>query len=287
MKKLTLMTKDNHELVIYQFEPQGTAHAEVVIAAAMGAGQSYYAPLAKWLCDHGYKVTTFDYRGMGESRHHSLRRYKNNILDWAQIDCSLVLQHVLQGAQDRPVYWIGHSLGGQVFPLVEGIDKVEKIITVASGTGYWKHNAPQLRKKVWWFWFLLVPVLLPLYGYFPGKKMGMVGDLPSKVMAQWRSWCMHPKYCVGVESDVIATKFDDFDRPIRSIALSDDEMLSHLNIQALFGLFGSKDKQLKTVIPKDLGIKRVGHLGFFKSDFADNLWPQVLLPELVRPIPRD
>ena len=283
MNKLTLTTKDNHHLTIYQFQPATQVKAEIIIAAAMGTAQSYYAPLAKWLSEQGYKVTTFDYRGMGESQHHALKHYDNDILDWARIDCSLVLDYVMNHSQDRAVYWIGHSLGGQVFPLVERIDEVNKVITIASGTGYWKHNAPQLRKKVWWFWFILVPVLLRVYGYFPGKKMGMVGNLPKPVMAQWRRWCMHPEYCVGVENQEIAEKFDRLALPVRSFALTDDEMLSVLNIEALFALFGSEDKQLTQINPKDLGIKRVGHLGFFRSDFSNNLWKDVLLPELVKP----
>lgn len=287
MEKQLLTTSDNHTLTIYRFVPEGEVKADVVIAAAMGAGQSYYAPMARWLTKQGFRVTTFDYRGMGESRHHHLRQYHNDIMDWAKTDCSLVLNHVLENAGDTPIYWIGHSLGGQVFPLVENIHRVTKIITVASGTGYWKHNAPELRKKVWWFWFLIVPVALRVYGYFPGKKMGMVGDLPRRVMSQWRKWCMHPEYCVGVEQKDVAGKFDSFSRPIHSIALTDDEMLSHRNIQALFGLFGSKDKHLTTVNPRDLGLKRVGHLGFFKSDFADNLWRDVLLPQLTTPEHRD
>ena len=290
MNKLRLTTPDGHELVVYRFEPESTPKANVVIATAMGTTQAYYAPLAKWLCEQGFLVTTFDYRGMGESRHQALKHYENNILDWAQFDCSKVLEYVLEKANGQPVYWLGHSLGGQVFPLVKGIDQVSKIITVASGTGYWKHNAPQLKKKVWWFWFFLVPVLLRVYGYFPGKKLGMVGDLPNKVMAQWRTWCMHPEYCVGVENEEISTRFEDMSRPIRSIALSDDEMLSHLNIEALFNLFGSEDKQLRTLVPKEMGIKRVGHLGFFRADFSESLWKEVLLPELMpitTPVLRD
>ena len=65
MNKQTLTTKDNHDLVVYQIEPIGEVKADIVIAAAMGTAQSYYAPLAKWLSEQGYKVTTFDYRGNG------------------------------------------------------------------------------------------------------------------------------------------------------------------------------------------------------------------------------
>lgn len=279
VKELT--TQDGVPLTIREFIPRNETKAFIVLAPAMGAAQSYYQPFASWLSNHGFHVTTFDYRGMGESRIGHLKHYDTDILDWAEIDCSAVLADVLVKSGQFPTYWIGHSLGGQIFPLIKDIEKVSKVITVASGTGYWRHNAPQLKKKVWWFWFFVVPTLLKVYGYFPGKKIGMVGNLPKPVMQQWRKWCMHPEYCVGVENNSIRQKFEQVSVPIRSVALADDEMLSSKNISGLFSLFGSQDKQLTTINPEEFGIKRIGHLGFFRSEFAENLWPQTLLHELV------
>lgn len=280
MQQITLTTKDNHILKGYQFEPLGDPVAKVIIVPAMGTSQSYYHPLARWLTEQGYLVTTFDLRGMGESKTTHLKHYQNNILDWAKYDCQSALSHVVDQQQELPIIWLGHSLGGQIFPLVPGIEKVNKVITIASGTGYWKHNAPPLRKKVWWFWFIFVPILLPLFGYFPGKKLGMVGDLPKGVMAQWRKWCMHPEYCVGTESGDVRKDFSRFKAPITCLAITDDEMLSMSNIEGLFSLFGSNAKQLKALTPSDQGVKRIGHLGFFREEFRTNLWPNTLLPEL-------
>jgi len=44
------------------------------------------------------------------------------------------------------------------------------------------------------FWFVFVPILTPLLGYFPGKRLRMVGDLPAGVAWQWRRWCTHRDY---------------------------------------------------------------------------------------------
>lgn len=276
-----LNTVDGSPIVTRIFNPSGPRRGQVILAPAMGTAQNYYQAFATWLSEQGFSVTTFDYRGMGESKTDHLKNYKVDILDWAQHDCSMVLQSVLQKRLDEPVYWIGHSLGGQIFPLVDDIDKVTKVITIASGTGYWRHNSPQLKRKVWWFWFFMVPALVKLYGYFPGKKVGMVGDLPKLVIQQWKKWCMHPEYCAGTETGDVRKRFDQINIPIRSLALSDDEMLSDKNIAGLFGLFGSQDKSLRTLEPAEFGVKRIGHLGFFRSEFSQNLWPKTMLPELV------
>ena len=36
-----------------------------------------------------------------------------------------------------PVWLVGHSLGGQHLPWVDGLDRVARVVTVATGGGYW------------------------------------------------------------------------------------------------------------------------------------------------------
>lgn len=280
MPPLAITTQDNQVLQGYAFSPTTPSKGSIVIAPAMGITQAFYRPLASWLAEQGYNVITFDYRGVGESATQALRFQQHNILDWAQYDCSAVLAEVLHTKAAEPIYWLGHSLGGQIFPLVEQIDKVSKVITVSAGTGYWRHNAPPLKNKALLFWYLIMPLATALYGYFPGKKLGMVGDLPKNVIHQWRRWCLDPQYCVGVEATDVRDKFSRVQVTIESLAFSDDEMLSLRNMQDLQALFGSPVKKLTTIEPASLGIPRIGHLGFFREQFAHNLWPQILLPRL-------
>ncbi|MCC2616901.1 alpha/beta fold hydrolase [Aestuariibacter halophilus] len=282
---LTLTTQAGHTLSARQFSVSASQQA-IVIAPAMGVEQSYYFPVARWLAEQGFEVLTFDYHGMGASQQGPLKHHRSSILDWARQDASAALAHIRQQIAGD-ILWLGHSLGGQVFPLVNDIQQVQRVVTVASGTGYWRHNAPPLRRKVWWFWFVLVPVLVRIYGYFPGKKLGMVGDLPAPVIQQWKRWCMHPEYCVGTEDAAVRQSFDTVNVPICALALEDDEMLSDKNISALFALFGSKDKSLHVVHPDDFGLDRIGHLGLFRAQFEDTLWPQVLLPALTSGQPQN
>lgn len=267
-------------LIVNRFLPEKEIVATVIVAPAMGTTQQYYQAFACWLSERGFQVITFDYTGMGASQTRALKTYQLNILDWAMNDCSKVLAQAIEWCAESPLYWLGHSLGGQIFPLVKGIEKVTKVVTIASGTGYWKRNTPALRRKVWWLWYLMVPILLPTFGYFPGKRLGMVGDLPKNVMAQWRRWCMHPEYCVGVEALTVRQAFEGVKLPIRSFALKDDEMLSHRNIHDLFAMFGSDNKRLSTLSPSDYKLHRIGHLGFFRQDVGEKVWASTILEEI-------
>jgi predicted alpha/beta hydrolase len=284
MQGITLKTKNNINLQSYWFTPSSTDNkpfkGKIVIASAMGVPQTYYHPIANWLTEQGFAVLTFDCCGMGESKNKHLRENQSDILNWAIQDYSAALQFVLDSESKSPTYWLGHSLGGQVFPLVDNIDLVSKVITVSSGTGYWKRNAPALRKKAPLLWYFIVPIATTLLGYFPGKSIGIVGDLPKQVIYQWRRWCLHPDYCVGVESENVKTKFQQINVPLVSIGFTDDELLSLTNLRDLHALFGTKNKKLQEVKPKDVGEKRIGHLGFFRERFKGNLWTSLLLSEL-------
>jgi predicted alpha/beta hydrolase len=52
------------------------------------------------------------------SRLGSLRGFDADIVGWAQLDCTAMVETLSARAPAKPVYWIGHSLGGQIFPFV-------------------------------------------------------------------------------------------------------------------------------------------------------------------------
>ena len=59
------------------------------------------------------------------------------------------------------------------------------------------------RALVWWLWFVAAPVAMTLYGYFPGKRLRMVGDIPGPAMQQWCRWCRHPEFAWGAEPALV------------------------------------------------------------------------------------
>jgi predicted alpha/beta hydrolase len=178
------------------------------------------------------------------------------------------------------LYWIGHSLGGQIVPLVPNASKFQKVITVATGSGYWRENVPSLRLKVWWLWFVVVPLALRVCGYFPGRALRKVGDLPHGVMAQWRRWCLNRDYAVGAEGESVRARYAAVRTPIVSLSFSDDEMMSAANTESIHGFYTGAPRTMRRISPREIGVPRIGHFGFFRARFEQPLWRAVLLPEL-------
>jgi predicted alpha/beta hydrolase len=273
---LTVPTADRTRLSARQFGAAGTPRAAALLVPAMAVPQSYYATLAAWLAERGFDVLTFDFRGMGESAPESLRGFQADILTWARQDAAAMLERAFAHAAGKPVVWIGHSLGGQILAMTPGNEALAAAVTVASGVGYWRENAYPLRYYSWFLWFVAVPIATALCGYFPGRTLRMVGDLPKGVIEQWSRWCRHPEYAVGVEGAVMRELYRRVRLPLLSLSFTDDEYMSERNVAVLHGFYQNARLEMRRIAARDAGLCRVGHFGFFHPQAGERLWPAML-----------
>jgi len=275
----SLVTADGHTIIARFFEPSASPVGSVLIVGAMGVPQTYYEALAVWLQKKGYFVATFDYRGIGLSRKRPLNKVEADILVWARQDCEAALTALLSRAPSVPMVWLGHSLGGQILPFVPSRARVSRMITIGSGNGYWRKNTQELKRVVWLMWYVITPLLTPVFGYFPGARLNMVGDLPKGVVEQWRKWCLHPDYAVGAEGPDVQALYDSVTQPVSILSFTDDEYMSAESTASLHAFYRSAPQEHRRLNPAELGIKRIGHFGFFRRAMADVLWEKYLLPE--------
>jgi predicted alpha/beta hydrolase len=274
-----LLTADGVEISARFYGEGSSEKGAVLVVPAMGTPQSYYQPFATWLASQGYTVVTFDYRGIGASRTGRLAGLRANILDWARLDCAAVMDALAAHAPAAPLYWIGHSLGGQILPFVPNHARLSKAVMVASGSGYWRENAAPARRYVLWLWYVVAPVAVALCGYFPGKALRKVGDLPKGVMMQWRRWCLHPQYALG-DGEATRAQFAAVTTRIVALSFQDDEYLSFRSMESLGSFYTNASVSIKRITPKDVGLQRIGHFGFFRAQFQSALWSTYLIPEL-------
>ncbi len=280
MGSIVFQAADGFTLHGQLYGDPGACHAALLIVPAMGVPQRFYAAFAEWLAAQGHAVFTFDYRGMGASRpaqmKHSLRGLGADINTWAEQDTSAALAWLdAQVSRQTPIHWLGHSLGGQIFGMVPNRDRVSRVVTIGVGTGYWLRNAAKARAYVWWLWFVMAPLAMRLYGYFPGKRLRKVGDLPLGVMAQWRRACLNRDYLVGVGGEKMRSDYAAITTPMLSLSFTDDEYMSARNTTDMHAFYAAAPRDMRRIAPQDVGAKRIGHFGFFRQRFAPTLWPQV------------
>ena len=265
---------DGYELALTRFPAEGRAWATVLIAGAMGIRQGFYEPLAHFLAESGLHVLTFDYRGMGASRKSGLRGFKATLTDWAENDLDAMIRETREMEAGLPAFAIGHSLGGQLFGAVPEGARLAAFVTVTAGSGWYRHNERMpLRVRI--FWFVAIPFLTPLFGYFPGQRLGMVGDLPAGVAWQWRRWATHPDYLLS-EGAKMHSRFDAVTAPVLGFSFTDDSMLTKNSIDELHGFYRNALVERRHVAPADAGRCSIGHVGYFLPESRDNLWRDTL-----------
>ena len=275
MQSLNLKTNEEVMLGARLYPSGGEPKGAVLIGGAMGVRQDYYAPFAEWLATQGFDVMTFDYRGMGDSRGaggaRSLRGFDADLYSWAR-DYDTAIDALAERAPEAPLYLIGHSLGAQLPGMLRNRHRIAGLLSVASGSGYWRDNAPPLRRSILYFWFALVPVATRLFGYFPGRRLRKVGDLPRGVILQWRRWCLDPRYHVGAEGEHFRSQFEQVRFPVVALSMTDDELMTERGTRVLVDCYPNAPRRIERIDPADVSAKRIGHFGFFRDQFQSSLW---------------
>lgn len=269
-----LAATDGVPLAARRFPAQGAAWGQVLVAAAIGVRQDYYAPFSRWLAAQGLHVLTFDYRGVGASRRGPRSREATDVATWAHRDLEAMLGHAARAAPHLPLFHVGHSLGGQLLAVTPGHSRVKAAVHVVAGSGWSGHSALS-RWRLAFFWHLAVPALTRAFGYFPGRALRMVGDMPGGVALQWRRWCLHRDYLLS-ESAAWREAYASSTVPVLSYSFADDELLARSAIDDLAARLESARVERRHVVPGDIGLARVGHLGFFAEKCRDRLWEETL-----------
>jgi predicted alpha/beta hydrolase len=270
----TARAADGHELAVTRFAAEGASAGTLALSGAMGVRQDFYAPLASFYAANGYHVLTFDYRGMGWSRNARLRGFEADVSIWAERDLNAMLHEARKPAPGLPLYVLGHSLGGQILGVAPDNAMVRAAVTVTAGSGYYRYN-DRIPLQVRTFWFAAIPMLTPLFGYFPGKALRMVGDLPRGVAWQWRKWCLDPEYLL-CEGPRYRAAFDRVKAPVISYSFEDDTIITKPAIDHLHTLYRAARVERRHVSPADVGEERIGHFGFFSERSRGTFWKESL-----------
>lgn len=273
----TVITATNGEpIAVDRWDPSVTTRGAVLIVPAMATRARFYGPLAQWLTSQGFTAITFDYQGYGASARTPLRDVRADILTWAA-DAATVLDWARSQTSGVPLTWVGHSLGGQLLPFV-GHQQLDAAVIVGSGTGYWRHSEGLNRVLAPALWYAIAPAATAAFGYYPGRRLRLLGDLPAPVMHQWMSWCKHPDYLLGLHPEH-RQAFADVRLPLTSISFTDDKTMSTAATAQLESFYTGADLTRIRLRPEELGAKEIGHFGLFRRG-NDTLWERALLDQI-------
>jgi predicted alpha/beta hydrolase len=246
----------------------------VIIAPATGVPRGYYRAFAEYLATRGFQVVTYDNRGIGESRPTSLRGFDALMQDWGEKDLEGVIRWLVASRPDSRLLLVGHSAGGQLVGFAPSCGKLQLMLFVNSQTGYWGHWTGWRRAAIKATWYVGIPALSNIFGYFPAKLLGMGEDLPIYVAQQWAEWGRSPGYLFDHVLSPIKDAYRAMTAPIRAYSFTDDQFYApKAAVEHLLTFYESAPKEHLHISPADLGLAKVGHWGFFREAIAkETLW---------------
>jgi predicted alpha/beta hydrolase len=268
--KLRFTAADGVELVATVHQPAGRPRAIVLVSPGIGVPQRFFRRFAEHLAAGGLRVVTFDHRGIGLSRPRSLRGFPATLTDWAG-DTRAALRLVDERWPDEPLLLVAHSFGGQLIGLVDELRRARAAILVGAQLGWMGHWPVASRALVHGLWRGLVPLVTAIAGYLPGA-LGSGEDLPAGVAREWARWCTHPEYLMGYHPGARA-RYARFDVPTVSYSFTDDWYAPEPAVRAIHRALSSAPLAHRRFAPGDLGLRAVGHFGFFRPD-AEPLWAE-------------
>ena len=104
-------------------------------------------------------------------------------------------------------------------------------------------------------------------------------NLPKNVAIQWREWCARKDYFFDKRfygKSVPTGNFKNYDFPIRVFWTVDDTISNKKNTENYWKhVYSSKGIDFTRITPKEYGLKKIDHFGFFKKIMKDKLWVQI------------
>jgi predicted alpha/beta hydrolase len=265
---ITIRTNDGTQIWMSSYIPEKNNLKVLIIAPAVGLTQEYYYLFACFFRQQGYTILTFDYRGVGKSVPQSLKGYEANMHQWAVQDINAVLLYAKHHYPNQEIIYIGHSIGGEIIGLAPASQFINRLILVSSALSC--NKLWPLKDKIKMIFLkIFIGALSRLFGYFPGKLIGVFGNLPKGVIYEWTNWCENPN---GLFDSLPDNNYRKLNIPILAYTFSDDWHCPPRAVKELLNHFANGSITWYHMKPKEVGKKKIGHIDFFLVSMRSTLW---------------
>lgn len=257
--------------------PVTEPRAVVVLNGATGVKSRYYHAFADWLAqEKNIACLTYDYRDFGASQTKPMRKSKARMTDWGVHDQQAARDWVARVLPGVPIWVVGHSLGGFTLPFQTGLDKIARVITVASGPVHVSDHPWPYQGLARLFWFGHAPLATRIAGFLPGKRLGFGPDLPAGVYWQWRKWCTNRNFFSNDFGGRLPyPDWTGVKCHVKVIAVSDDDLMPTKAVWRLMDFYRDAHLSQKVLRPEEYGLEKIGHIAALGAESA-GCWDAVI-----------
>ena len=242
----------------------------VLISSATAVPQQLYHRFARLLITSGASaVLCYDYRGTGQSPRPPGWRARIDYKDWALKDFPAAAAALDAVAPGHPMVGLGQSHGGHALGLSGCADRFDRYAMVATMSG-----AVRLLDDRWvWARMNLLGVPVSLMFRDMPRWLGIGEPIPSSCFRDWARWCRMENYFFDDASLPETARYGDVRTPILAIGLTDDPWATPRAMDHFLARHPQAEIEQRWIGPDEADGNAIGHLGYFRSRFAQTLWP--------------
>jgi len=271
-QSITLTAGDGRALGGLLLEARSPRGA-LCINGATGFKREFYLKFATYCAQRGYHALVYDYRGIGVSALVPLAADPARMSEWGRLDMPAALASLALRFTQLPLVTLGHSVGGQLIGCMPNESRARAHVMIATSTGYWRRARAPFRYQALAFWKLYGPLMLHRHGYVPRGVLWSGESLPRGVFLQWRAWCLSPaRFGSALDADMSDAGFAAVRTPLLSWGFADDPIATPAAVEALLESYANAPIERRWTLPAAVGVRAIGHHGFFAERHRDSLW---------------
>lgn len=263
-------------LAYAKFVPDASIKKVLLISSATSVPQEFYWKFAQFFAENGIATYTFDYSGIGRSGSSikALKSHSTGVKGWGSIDQTKMTELILKEYPKHKLCLATHSIGGQVLGLNPLNHNFEKVVMAASQSASYHLYSGISRFKLFAFFSFFIPVLTPIFGYYPGSAIGIFENLPGSMALEWGKWGRKKEYLMRYrnERDYF---FQQLTAKVRSFSFQNDWLASKDAVDWLAEQY--KNAKVERIHYNDtINDQEPKHFGFFKQPFKAAFWEPTL-----------
>ncbi len=238
----------------------------VLICCGGGVPARVYRRFADWLAARGVPALRFDYRGIGASRPPALRGFGARLEDWAERDCAAAIDWLRSRYPRAELAGVAHSIGALVLTGAPNAGAIRRFLLVGAHTGYFGDYHALWRVPMTLMWHGAMPALARALGYFPGRALRMGEDLPAGFALQWAGRRRPEIRAEGME------RLKSLEGCALALTFTDDGFATPRGTRRFLSHLPRLSAEQRVIRPREAGLGRIGHFGFFRQSAERPLW---------------
>lgn len=276
MELHNLTTRDHATVVVTVFKPEINQHKLLLINSATGVKQQVYYSFAKYFCQKGFTVITYDYRGVGLSKPSEMRGFNASMRLWGTEDFQSVTQFIRENYLAYQKYIVGHSIGALILGMNKDSEMFEKLIFVATQDAYIGNLTPKVALTAALGFGIALPLSTAILGYFPAHFFGLGESLPKGVAYDWQKLILHPQSTNRLYQKIPHDYSKLLSQKTFVLYAEDDTWITMKGMESLMNkIYPNLHQTYHLIKTEESPKKEIGHVNFFRS-YNESLWKIIL-----------